>query len=224
MGVPIDIVGQYAMDRYFNQYKASSEFLDIQDFIDGCGYAWGSVVQQMYLALYAELKNEKTDSLVSFDPLILSEQVLEVKKEGGNMFAKFTDTPMSFGYSDQSVGVQLVTIVEPSNSFGEEVDRYSQQSAWQMKYMPFVNKIFFMPTKDGIKLIKKGFCNVSKVAVSYVPSVLSEGYEVPDGMVDAIIEECISIIQKAQKPVIKKANDQNQNAVMESEINKESLK
>lgn len=224
MGVAIEIVAQYAMDRYYGEYKASSQFLDIDDFISGCGFAFGTVMQKMYQLQYAELRADQNDSIVSFDPLILNEQILEVKKEGNSYTAKFTDDIMSFGFSDQSVGVQQVTVVEPSNSFGEELERFSKQASWQMKYVPFVNKLFFMPSKEGITIIKKGFCNVSKVAVSYVPSSVNKDYVVPDGMVDEIISECITIIREAKLPVVKKTNDQNQNMVMETEMNKQALK
>lgn len=224
MGVHIDIVAQTAMDRYYRDYKASVQFLDLEDFKTACGFAYGTVLQKLYQIQYQELKSEKTDGLVSFDPMILNEQILEVKKDGEKRIAKFTSPIMSFGFSDQSVGIQNVTVVEPSNSFGEEIERFSQQAAWQMKYVPFVNKLFFMPTKEGVVIVKKGYCNVSKVAVSYVPATTGSDYEIPEGFIDEIIVECISIIQNGGLPVIKKANDQNPNMVMETEMNKNSLK
>lgn len=226
MSVKIDIVAQSAMDRYYGGYKSSQDHWEIGDFIWACGFAWGTVAQKMYQMMYAELRSEKTDGLVSFDPLLLAEQELTVERdrETGKMFAKFTDPIMSFGFSDQSVGVQMVTVTEPAASFGDELERYSKQSSWQLSLLPFVNKIFFSPSKLGITIVKKGFCNVSKVSVSYLPAAGSKEILVPEGMVDEIIAEAITLIREGKIPVIKKTLDQNPNAVMEGEINKEALR
>lgn len=230
MGVRIDIVAQSAMDRYYKEYKASVQFFDIEDFTAGCAFAYGRVLQEMYQLMYAELRSEKTDGLVSFDPLILNEQILPVEKVGNVRMAKFTHPIMSFGFSDQSIGVQQVTVVEPTASFGEDIERSSKTAQWQMKYVPLVNKLFFIPTKEGLIIEKKGFCNVSKVAVSYIPAPYDKNnqpitdFQVPEGMVDEIIAECIALIQSGGLAVVKKTNDRNPNMVMESEINKNSVR
>lgn len=222
MSVSIEIVAQSAMDRFYGDYKSSVMYWELSDFILGCGMAWAAACQRMYLVQYAESRADKDDSVVAFDPLILNDQQLKVDKT--TKFAKFEVPVMAFGFSNQSVGIQSVTIVEPSNSFGDEIERQPSQSQWQLGLLPFVNKIFYVPKNDGIQIVKKGNCNVSLVNVAYVPAGTGGGYSIPDGMADEVIMECISIIREGRLPVVKKTNDQNPNMVMETEMNKNALK
>lgn len=226
MGMSIRILAQSAMDRYYGEYKSSVQFFDLEDFVLGCGMAWAAAAQRMYLMMYAEMRAEKDDSIVSFDPTFLSTQVLKVEKDGGKLFAKYKYPVMTFAFSDQTIGVQNVTVITPEGNFGMPLDRYTEKSAWQMNYIPYVNRIFYSPTSTGLKFIKNGACNVNEVEVSYIPAVTVNGddYYVPEGMADEIIAECITLIREGRLPVIKKANDQNPNMVMETEINKAELK
>jgi hypothetical protein len=226
MGLSIKIVAQSAMDRYYGEYKASVQFFDLDDFVLGCGMAWAAAAQRMYLMMYAELKGEKDDSIVSFDPTMLNTQVLTVDKKDGRLFAKYKYPVMTFAFTNQSIGVQSVTVVSPSGNYGASLERYSEQAAWQMNYIPYVNRLFYSPRHDGIDIIKKGACNVNEVSVSYVPAISPNGedYYIPEGMSDEIMAECITLVREGRLPVIKKANDQNPNMVMETEINKQELK
>lgn len=223
MGVPVEIVGSRAMDAYYGNFAANSDFFKLPDFIARVGYVLADFYFNLYREQYAELKAEKTDGIVTFDPLTLNEQILEVKKDGDNLFAPYDKPIMSFAYSDQVAGVQYVSVIEPSGV--GEAERISPTAKWQLDAVPFMNKIFFIPSKLGIKLIKKGNCNVSKISVLYVPSASTKGgYDVPDVLVDDIINKTVAAMRELKPTVIKKTNDQNQNMIMESEINKNAVR
>lgn len=223
MGVNIQIVAQRAEDQFYKQYKANSDFFEFEDFVARCGYVLSDYYFTIYREQYAELRALRSDELVMFDPLTLNEQIVSVQKEKstGRLFATFDKPVMSFVYSNQSVGVQEVTVVEPAGDYGKEIER--TPASWQLALMPFVDKIFFKPTKTGIDIFKKGNCNVAKVKILYVPSVNTDDYEVPDTLVELVIERAVQAMRES--PIaVKKTNDQNQNVILETEINKNSLK
>lgn len=223
MGVAVEIVASRAQDQYYGNYAANSDFFKPRDFIARVGYVLSEFYREMWREQYAELRAFKTDSIVTFDPTTLNTQTLEVKNVEGALFAKYEKPIMSFAYDQNVVGVQSVYIVEPRN--GGEAERSAPQAKWQLDAVPFMNKVFFIPGKTGIEFIKKGNCNVSKVSVLYVPGVSDKGgYDVPDVLVDDIINKTVAAMRELKPPVIKKAADQNQNMVMESEINKNSVK
>lgn len=222
MGVPVEIVAARAMDQYYGNLAANSDYFKIDDFIGRVGYVMADFYKEMYREQYAELRAFKTDSIVTFDPLTLNEQTLTVKKKDNQLFATYEKPIMSFGFDQNVVGVQYVNVIEPTHV---EAERIAPQAEWQMASVPFLNKIFFIPNKEGIRFIKKGNCNVTKVSVLYVPAASDQGgYEVPDVLADDIINRAVAAMRELKPPVIKKSADQNQNMVMEGEVNKNSLR
>ena len=222
MGVPVKIVASRVEDQYYGTFATNKDFFKKEDFIARVGYVMSNFYFDIYRQQYAELKAEKTDSIVVFDPLTLNEQELKVEKVGNILFAKFDKPIMSFAYSDSVAGVQAVEVIEP-NGVGE-VERISPQSKWHLDSVPFMNKVFFSPSKTGITFYKKGNCNVTKVRVYYVPAPVGDDYEVPDVLVDDIINKTVSAMRELKPTVIKQTNDQNHNMVMESEINKNAIR
>lgn len=221
MGVAVDIVASRVSDQYYGNFAANSDFFKMPDFIARVGYVMADFYKEMYREQYAELRAFKTDSIVTFDPLTLNEQILKVEKVGNSLFAKYDKPIMSFGYDQNVVGVQYVNVIKPMQV---EAERIAPQSEWQLNSVGYFNKVFFIPTKTGIRFVKKGACNVSEVSVLYVPATDKGGYEVPDVLVDDIINRTVAAMRELKPPVIKKTADQNQNMVMESEINKNAVK
>lgn len=224
MPKPLKIVAQQTMDLYYQTFKNdNTDFFELQDFIDYCGNAISSLYLGFYQQEYAMLRSDKKDDVIVFDAGWLSEQFLDVKKEGNDLIACIEEPIMTFPYDRQSVGVQDVFIIEP-HECNSQVERTSMSAKWRLQYLPLTNKIFWYLDINKIGFVSKGGCNVKKVKIMYVPSV-NANMQVPDGLIEAAITKTIELMRGSGKDHITKTSiDNNDNKVMQSEINKLELK
>lgn len=219
----IDLVASDAMDLYYQNFKNNNEFWTIDDFRDHCAGLVANYYQQQYQAQYAELRQEKKDEVVAFDPETLNEQVVEVKQKDGRIFAKLEKPVASFPYDQQGIGVQeLFAVEQPAVTF----ERSTLSAAWQLNLIPFTNRIFFYLERGTLQFVKKGICNVpKKIRVLYVPSTNDPDFMVPDGIREYIVTTAAMTIKEVGKgTIVKTANDGNVNKTIETEINKMALK
>jgi hypothetical protein len=227
VGIPIKIVASDAQDQFNKSYRTNSDFFELSDFIRRCAYSLADFYQQEYRLQYAELRSDRNESIVAFDPSFLNEQELEVKGEDGSYFATFTKPVMSFSWSDSSAGVQQVFSVEPN--YGVELERYSMATSWQMGLIPYVDRAFYAPTKTGLRIVKEGAFNVKKINVFYVPSAVDkngqvqEDVEVPDALCDLVVNKVVNYMLNNGPQVIKEAADGNLNKVAQTEINPSAI-
>jgi hypothetical protein len=222
MGQPVNLVAQYSMDAYYQQYRAASEFFDLEDFVFHIGATVADAFQQEYRTQYAELKQEKSDSVVAFDPSWLNEQILNVENKDGELVAILTNPVLNFAYDQSTVGIQNVFSVKPNP--GVELERSTVNETWQYKYLPKTDRIFFRPERDKIKFFKNGNGNVNKIRVLYVPAI-GENMEIPDGLVDYSIKTTVIKIRSlGDKNIVKKSLDGNQNKLIETEADKLQVK
>lgn len=221
MGQPIDIVGQYAQDAFYGDFKSSSQFFQIEDFIYHCGATVADLFRQEFAEKYAELRQEKKDSLVEFDPTWLNERELDVELKDGRYLSKLDFKFMNFQHDEQSTGIQ--TVISLSPNYGKELQRVTLSQVWQLQYTPNTNEIFFQPEKTKLNIFPNGAANVRRIKIFYVPAI-GDDMEVPDGLVDMTITNTVSKMKGLlQQNVVKKSIDQNKNATLETEINANSL-
>lgn len=222
MPVHLKYVAQQALDLFYQNYKSDIDFWNLGDAIDFTGNAASAIYQNFYQQEYAMLRSEKKDDVVQFDIGWLDEQVLKVENKGGILISKLSCPVMTFPYDRQQSGIQLILITNPASI--DEVERTSISAAWQLNYLPVTNKIFWYGDVGRIVFIKKGTCNAEEVRVLYVP-VMSADANVPDGIIDQVIMNTVNMMrQAADKKVIKKSLDHNQNEILETEVNKTALK
>lgn len=221
MAIPIKDVAASAMDAYYKDFATDNDFFKLDDFITRCAYTLANIYQQQYLMLYAEQRADRNDGLVTFDPLWLNVQDLTVKrKDGDGFFAEYTKPVMAFAYGNSSPGVQQAIAISPNE--GMVLERATLAELQQFKYVPYVNRVFFIPMKTGLKIIQKGNCTVSKLNLYYVPEA-GEDMDVPDVLAAQVVDETVD--RMLGRPVIvKKTADGNPNMVMETEMNKNALK
>ncbi len=216
MPTPIDIVAFRAMDLFYQNYKSNSEFWDIDDFVAHCGGVLGSVYQQEYNRERAEARSEKRDEVITFDPNILLIQEIEVKEEGGDIWAELECPVMSFPFDQQGVGLQEIMALAPRNSI--HFERTTFAAKYQLDYIPNSRIIWFYLMGDKIMLINKSTTKLKKIRAFTVPSVNSEKLLVPDGIVEYVITTAaMTIKQGAQGTVVKKSSDQNPNKIIQTE-------
>lgn len=221
MPTKLKYIAQNALDLFYQNYKSDIEFWTLDDAIDFTGQAAAAIYQNFYQQEYAMLRSEKKDDVVQFDIGWLSEQILDVKKNDGDLSAIIKCKIMTFPYDRQQVGVQNVFVTDPRST--DEVERTSISAAYQLKFVPNTNKIFFYQDIGAMVLINKGQCNVNKIRVLYVPSMHGES-DIADGVIEPIITSTVNMMrQAADKKVIKKSLDRNQNEILQTEIDKTSL-
>lgn len=223
MPVPIEIAAQRSMDLFYQNYKSNSEFFDLEDFIAHCGGVLGSVYEQEYQRVKAEMRQEKRDEVVALDAGILIMQHLEVKEVDGELFVEFETPIMTFPFDNQGIGVQDIFSLKPSNRIPFE--RTTPTGKYALHYIPVCGVIWFYVTEKGVRLINKTNTKLHTIGVLSAPSVDSEKLLVPDGVVEYVITTAaMTIKQAAQGVIVKKASDGNQNKIIQTEADLSSLK
>lgn len=223
MAVPLSIVSQYAMDLYYQNYKSNSDFFVLSDFIFHCGNTVTDFYLQQYQLQYAEIRQEKKDQVVAFSADFLGEQILKIKKEGGETFAIIEKPVMSFPFDKQNIGIQEIFVTKPSGCV--DLERQTINAIWDLKYQPVNNRVFWWVDRDRIKFYTKGIYNVQEVRILYVPAANNEDAEVPDGIVKYVIDTTVlTMKQISQGVVVKKSVDGNQNKIIETEVNSTLLR
>jgi len=223
MGLSIQLTAQASLDLFYQNYKSSSDFWTIEDFVIHCAGIVGNIYQQGYKEQYAEFRQEKRDEVISFDPATLNEQIVKVERKGSELVACLEHTVMSFPFDTQGVGLADIIPTRPLN--GVILERTTSTALWQLKYVPYTNIIWWYLQRDKVKFINKGSCNLHEVTISYVPSINDPNFEVPDGIVEFVITTAaMTIKQGANAVVVKKSLDGNQNKIMQTEIDTSQLK
>lgn len=221
MAEQLPIVAQRTMDQFFQSYKSSSQFFDLDDFVFYTGATIADIYRQEAQAKYTELRALKQEEVVSFPADWLFEQRLKIVRKDNETYAEFTEPVMSFSWDNQVIGVQDILPVKPSDAIFE---RTTQDAAWQNRHLPFTGRTFWYVKRNRIVFQNKGGCNISEVSALYIPSI-NDSMLVPEAIVDmAVTQTVMKMKQVAQGAIVKKSTDGNQNMVMEGEINKQSLK
>jgi hypothetical protein len=223
VSVPIDIAAQHSMDLYLKNYRTPSEFFDIDDFRVHVGGIVGNLYMEGYKKDYAELRQERKDEVVSFDPAILNDEVLEVERKDGEMFSKLKRGVMSFPFDEQGVGLQDVRPIQPLN--GVKMERTSSAAIWQLEYVPNCNIIFFYLERDKVRYVNKSSVNLQQVKILYVPSIHDPAFLVPDSIFSFVVTTAAATIKEIVKgTIVKSAIDNNSNAILQTEMNPLALK
>lgn len=221
MAEHLPIIAQFTMDAFYQSYKSSSQFFDLEDFVFHCGATISDIFQQEYKAKYAELRAMKQEEVVTFPADWLLEQRLKIQRKDNKTFAVLEQPIMGFSYDQQVAGIQSVEAEKPRDA---KLERTTQAAAWQNGLMPFTGRIFWYAKGDKLFFFNKGGCNIHEVNVLYIPAI-NETMLVPEGIIKFTIDQTVATMrQLAQGTIVKKAVDGNQNMVLEGEINKQSLK
>lgn len=232
MAVKLSLIGQYAMDAYYKEYKGNTGFFELNDFIFKAAATIADYYQRMYDAKYLELRQEKRakEELVGFDPDILSVQELEIDNSlNGKSEVNLKYPVMSFLSDKSGVGYQFLLPLQPSS--GVTLERSSMDELWLYNYIPTTHRIFWRPQNGKLRFYKNALCNIQTVELYYIPSVMNSDGEIlgdamiPDGLMDVAVNKTVATMRGIEQgQVVKMANDGNENKIMETEVNKTALK
>jgi hypothetical protein len=219
MGQPINIVAQSAEDRFYQNYKATEEFFDIEDFVYYVSSAVATYYQQKYESEYAMLRQEKKEEVVSFSDELLAEQCLEVKDNR----ARIEKPVFVFAFDKQNTGIQYIMPEKEDNC--NLFERSNLSEIWQYRYQPNNSRIYWRVDRNDIRFFTKGLFPVPrKIRVLFIPSYCPD-MEIPDGLVDYAINAAVTSVKELGKGnVVKKTADYNDNKIIQSEIDKKAVK
>lgn len=213
----IDIVAQTAMDLFYQNFKANSDFFELSDFKLHCAGIVADLYRQDYTRLRAEMRADKIDEVVSFDPSILVRVPAEVKYDGDDAFAILPEPIMSFPYDNQSSGLQAVLPVLPR---GLKFERTTAVGLYQLDYVPTVPIAWFCVEGDRVRFANKSNGRLNKVNFLIVPGIGSDMMMVSDGIAEFVISNAAATIKQAgANVVVKQAADQNPNKILQTEAN-----
>lgn len=217
---------QSAMDMFYGDYKSSEQFFDIEDFVRYCGMTVSDLLLQEYRVMRAENRSDKMEEIIPFSAEWLAEEVVDVEDKEGELLGVLSKRVMSFPFDPVCTGFQDVTALKPKKVY---LERGAIDEEWSYSYLPATNRMWWMPipnegNKSKLKFFKKGLETISKVRVRYVPSPHEE-MVIPDGILNYVVTTTVATMKGIQNgTVVDKTNNGNPNKVIESEIDKKSLK
>ncbi len=222
MGQKIAYIAQLCQDDFEQNYANGVSFFTLQDYVIRAGNVAADFYRQQWKMMYDELRQERRDEVVGFDPSVLSEQIVKLKKDGIEYIGDLEKPAMSLPYDKQSSGFSNVFDVKS----GKELERSNINETWQYQYMPYTCRLFFRIDRNKIKIFTKAAAGVQEVRILYVPSIEmgDAETELPDGMVNYVVITTVTQMRALADRPIKMAVDGNPNIKFETEFNKESVK
>lgn len=221
MATPLNIVAQYAQDAFLQNYRVSTDFATIEDWIFHCSAGAAKFYQTLYEKEYARMRADgQADEVVAFSNDFLSDQFIKVEEKDGEIFARLTQQVFSFAYDQSNVGIQNVFCNVPRPAF--ELERGDIDEFWQYEYLPNSKKTFWALDGSIIRLKKQGLCNVKELRVIYVPeiSINNPEAQLPDGIVSDVIDLAVTSMKNYNQNVIQKqVIDENGNKSFSTEGN-----
>lgn len=218
----VKFVAATAMDDYYQNYATPTDFFTLEDFIVRVGNVAGDFYRAEWKKMYDELRVERIQEIVGFDPTSLSEQFTVVEKKGSEWVGTIAKQAMSFPFDMQTSGYQNIF----DKKTGKELERSNINETWTYQYQPVNDRFFYRIERNQIKIFTRGNCNIQEVRILYVPSIkIGDGEEwLPDGIVGVVIAATVTAMREMAGRPIKKSLDGNQNISMETEMNKAQLK
>jgi hypothetical protein len=222
MGQKIVYIAQLIQDDYEQNYASGVSFFTLQDYVIRAGNVAADFYKNQWRVMYDELRQERREEVVGFDPTTLSEQFVKLKREGSEFIGILEKPAMSLPYDKQTSGFSNVFDAKT----GQELERSNVNETWQYQYQPYTNRLFFIIDRNKVKVFTKGAANVQEVRILYVPSITigSGEDELPDGMVNYVVMTTVSQMAALAGRPIKMALDSNPNMKFETEFNKEAVK
>lgn len=222
MATPLKIVGQHVIDLFYQDYKSTSQFWDIEDGIYFAGVAYGDLLGQEYMQVYKGMQANGEEGIVQFSHDWLQTEDLKLKEGDDGPYVELTNLPMSFPYDKQDVGIQNIFVT--GSKFSGEIVRSTIASIWQDRYLPNTTVIFWALLKNKIYFKSKQAAPPAAVKVVYVPEV-SDNLLIPNSRENMIVQMAVQLMLKAKEGnLVKETNDQNKNTAPVTELDRNLIR
>lgn len=222
MATPLKIVGQHVIDLFYQDYKSTSQFWDIEDGIYYAGVAYGDLLGQEYMLEYKTMLATKEEGIVQFSHDWLQTEDLKLKDGADGTYVELSNLPMSFPYDKQDVGIQNVFI--SGTKFSGELIRSTIASFWQDKYLPNTTTVFWALLQNKIYFRSTQSAPPAAVKVVYVPEV-NDNLKIPNSRENMVVQMAVQLMLKAKEGnLVKETNDQNKNVAPVTELDRNLIK
>lgn len=222
MATKLNIVGQHALDLFYQDYKGTTQFWDVSDATYFAGVAYADLLSQEYMLVYKSMKQDGDEDIVTFSHDWLATEIAKVQQDGDGYYIELENSPMSFPYDKQDVGIQNVFPV--GGKFKGELIRNSINKIWVDDYLPITNKIFWALLKNRLILKGVGKTPPSSLKVVYVPCV-NDNLLIPDTRQNNVVQMTLKLMMEAKTGnIVKETNDQNKNTAPQTEFDRNLIK
>lgn len=214
-------VAEKAMDLYYQDYKAESDFIDETHFAFMVVAAYNKLISDEFTQSKLINKQMSGFSMVELSEDWTKTERLKVEEDDGERIVKLPGNVITFPFDALGSGVQGLKLIGGSC---KEVVRISHDDTWQIELIETTQTFFYVRRDRGVFINLK--CFPTDVKVTWVPEISADDMEsfIPEAKVLPIITTVLEMMFAAKngKVVDKTAND-NQNAVMQSEIDKNTM-
>ncbi len=222
MATPLKIVGQHVIDLFYQDYKSTSQFWDLEDGIYFAGVAYGDLLGQEYKAEYNQMLALREEGIVQFSHDWLQVEELKLKNGDDGPYIELANLPMSFPYDKQDVGIQNIFVT--GSKFSGEIVRSTIASMWQDKYLPNTTTIFWALLQNKIYFKSTQAAPPSAFKVVYVPEV-NDNLKIPNSRENLIVQMAVQLMLKAKEGnLVKETNDQNKNVAPVTELDRNLIR
>lgn len=222
MATPLKIVGQHVIDLFYQDYKSTSQFWDVEDGAYFAGVAYGDLLGQEYMLEYKNMQAIREEGIVQFSHDWLLTEDLKLQKGDDGPYVELSALPMSFPYDKQDVGIQNIFVT--GTKFNGEIVRSSIASFWQDKYLPNTTTVFWALLKNKIYFRSTQAAAPAAVKVVYVPEV-DENLLIPNSRENMVVQMAVQLMLKAKEGnLVKETNDQNKNVAPVTEMDRNLIR
>jgi len=221
----LNLVASDIMDKYFQDFAPANAIFGIEVFMAMVVQEYSKLLQTDFERQKILNKAETGYSIVEISPDFLIEEEVETErdKEQGVWIAKLKNNVFSFNFDAMGNGVQYMEF-GPGDA-RQYITKISYTDRWQAKRMPTTKQIFAYVKRGNVIEFING--NPDKVYVQYIPALdeTKDDCYIADAYVPQLNSAILNVMFFSKNGLpIDVTNDQNKNAIQQTEINKESLK
>jgi hypothetical protein len=216
----LELLAEKTMDLYYQQYKSQEDFFELEDFMFYCSVAYAFLLQEDYNEMYKASKQDTGIAEGEINPEWYVPEVLNVKRNPvtDEWEAQLTNKPFSFRFDKTFSSIGNI------EAAGGNCQKFIRSHANRNNFrdrLPNTKNVYWYP--QGRKITFKNVkCGLKSVRIYYIPSLadLAPETEISEAFGEPVMKRTLALMFEARNgKVINLTNDQNVNAVMESEIN-----
>ncbi len=215
----VSMVGQMTMDLFYKNYKASTDFFELEHFIFCNRAVFGKLIETEADKTRQLSKAETGYFSIDLSQDWLVTEKVSVKKIGRWDVGVLSQMPFPFPFDKMSYAVQTIESGDNKCS-GKDFVRISPDDLWTLTHLPKTQKVFFHVLRDEIRLANS-LCIPSEIEVDYAPSLTGDPDTTyfPLGKQMDVITMSVQIMKNiTDNKIIDKTIDQNPNTIIQNEV------
>jgi hypothetical protein len=213
---------QYCLDLYYQEYAPEDAFFTVEDFAYWLGVVYDKDVDDIAKQQYSNSYSETGTGQITFSGDFLKTKTYKLVHKDGQVYVELDFKFATFTYDSQESGIQEVLSL--TNGGGECI-RTTLTDLWKLKHTGISNIVWWYPIDKRLEFRNNNDCYPKSVIVFYVPTSEDEQFSLPKSREFDIATRAWALMTQAKEGVVvETANNGNNIATVESEIDKTQLK